>query len=91
MAFAERGEEQREGDGRREEPDPEVDPGERGREHARERDVGKCVAGEDLGAQHDEVPDRAAGGGDRSAGEECISDELVREHQPLRRQSTAKT
>ena len=84
QAVAERGEEQRERDRRGEEADAQVDAGERGREHAGERDVAQRVAGEDLRAQHDEVADGAAGERDRRAGEERVADELVRQHQRAR-------
>ena len=53
------------------------------------------VAGEHLGAEHDEIADQAARERDRGAGEQRVAEELVGEHQPaacsaaLRRRKSA--
>ncbi len=65
----------------REQSDPDVDSGGGGRERAGERDVAERVAGEHLGAEHNEVPDQPARERDRGTGEPGVADELLREHQ----------
>ena len=50
-------------------------------QRAGEGDVAQRVAGEDLGAENDEVPDQAAGESDETARDQRIAHELVREHQ----------
>ena len=56
-------------------PSRSVDSEREGGERAGERDVTERVAAEDLAAQHDEVADQPARGGDRGAGEERVADE----------------
>jgi len=91
-SFAEAAHPHRDEHGRAEEPDPRVDTQRRSAERARERDVAERVAGEDLGAEHEEVPDQAAGDGDEAPRQERVAHELVAQHQPAAaRQTRAPT
>src|SRR5438270_646761 len=71
---------QRHEDGEREEAEARVETGGERGERAGERDMRQRVGGEDLGAQHEEVPDQSGGERDGRAGEERVLHERVREH-----------
>ncbi len=71
---------QRDDDRQREQPDADVEPEHCGADRADERDVAERVAGEHLGAQHDQPSDRPARERDERPGEVRVADELVREH-----------
>lgn len=74
---AEGAEEQRHGGGGGEQPEPEVGAEGQGGHRAGEGDMAERVAGEDLGAQHQEVADQSAGRGDDGPGEEGVQEERV--------------
>ena len=76
---AERAHPERDDDGQREQPDPQVESGRQRRERAGERDVGQRVGGEDLGSQHEEVADQTGGQRDGGAGEKRVPHERMRE------------